>query len=171
MQLRRTAGEPWEAKLSFWRSLGVRKEAALRQQNMRFPLYFTGVRAVWAKSKSEAKQKKCLKSIVFYRPRCDSVNSTGVTFELANCVYYCILQMQMRCLGIAKTNTKKCDVRFLLRFTILNAIAQNRKQEFRTPNANVSKPSPLRIKMTCRMSKGRNEEAKTAKLVKTFNQN
>ena len=67
--------------------------------------------------------------------------------------------------------TKKRDLRFLSCFTTQNAIAQNRKQEFRTQNASVSKPSPLRIKITCRISKGRKEEAKTTKLAKTFTQN
>ena len=117
------------------------------------------------------KNGKCSNSIVFYSPRCDSVNSTRVTFESAYRVYYCILQVQMRFLGSAKTKTKKRGVRFLLCFTALNAIAQNRKQEFRAPNASVSKPSPLRIKITCRISKGRNEEAKTSKLAETFAQN
>ena len=108
---------------------------------------------------------------MFYSPRRDSVNSTCVTFEDANCVYYCILHMQMRFLHSTKRSTKKCDVRFLLCFTALNAIAQNRKPEFYIRNANVSKPSRLRIKITCRISKGRNEEAKTAKLAETFIQN
>ena len=76
--------------------------------------------------------------------------------------------MQMRFLCIAKTDTEKYDVRFLLCFTALNAIAQNRTREILRRNANVSKPSRLRIKITCRMSEGRNAEAKTAKLAEAF---
>ena len=103
----------------------------LREQNMCLLLYFTGIRAILQKKRFLAEnEKNTEKNIVFYSPRRDSVNSTCVTFEDANCVYYCILHMQMRFLCIAKTNTKKCDVRFLLCFTALNAIAQNRKLEF-----------------------------------------
>ena len=91
-------------------------EAALREQNMCFPLCFIDVPAVRAKSKSEAKQEKLLESIVFYRPRRDSEKRAGVTLELGNRVYYCNLRMQMRCPCIAKTITKKCDVQFLLCF-------------------------------------------------------
>ena len=45
------------------------------------------------------------------------------------------------------------------------------REKSKTRNANVSKLSPLRIKVTSRISKGRNEEAKTAKLAKTSNKN
>ena len=143
----------------------------MREQNMCFPLCFIDVPSVWAKSKSEAKQKKLLKSIVFYRPRRDSGKRARVTLELGNCVYYCNLHMQMRCRCVAKTNRKKCDVQFLLCFSILNAMPQNRKHEFSTRNVDVSKPSRLCIKITCRMQKRRNEESKTGKLAETFNQN
>ena len=70
-----------------------------------------------------------------------------------------------------KKKVEKCDVRFLLCFTVLNAIAKNRKIEFQTLNGNVSKPSRLPIKVTCRMSKGHSQEAKTDKLAEAFNKN
>ena len=66
LQLQKTAGEPWEAKLSFWRSLGDRKEAALRQQNLRFPLYFTGVRANDGKSKTQQKKQENVEKVLCF---------------------------------------------------------------------------------------------------------
>ena len=146
-------------------------EAAKKQQNQHLPLYFTEVRANRAKTRTSQKRKKCGKRIVFYSPRRDSVNSKGAPVELQKCNYHCILQVQMRILCVGKFSTKNCDVCLPLRFTIQNAMFQNRKDPFRTRNAKVSKPSRLCIKVTCSMSKGRNEEANTGKLAKTFNNN
>ena len=67
-----------------------------------------------------------------------------------------------------KIKHEKCDVRFLLRFTIQNAIAKNGKVELQSRNENVSKPSRLCIKVTCRCWRRRMEEAKTAKIAETF---
>ena len=66
LQPQRTAGEPWEAKLSFWRSLGDRKEAALRQQNLRFPLYFTGVRANDGKKQNSSKKQENVEQVLCF---------------------------------------------------------------------------------------------------------
>ena len=79
--------------------------------------------------------------------------------------------MQMRFSRGTKFVTKKCDLRFAFCFTIANAIAKNRKRKAQAQNANVSKPSRLCIKLTCRIRKGRNSKVKTTKLAKTFMQN
>ena len=117
------------------------------------------------------KNKKYLKRLVSYSTRRASVILTNLRFEVAKCVYYCISCMQMRFVRTAKLSTKKYDMRFLSCFTILNAIAKNRKLEFQTPNENVSKPSRLRIKVTCRFLKGRNQDTKTTTLAQTFHKN
>ena len=108
---------------------------------------------------------------MFYSTRRVSANSEKRKFKLRKCVFYCILHMQMRFSRGTKFVAKKCDLRFVLCFTIANAIAKIRKRKFQVQNANVSKPLRLCIKLTCRILKGRNSKVTTTKLAKTFMQN
>ena len=143
-------------------------EAAFRQQNMQLPLCFTGVPANHAKALTLQKLRKRRKGIVFYSSRRDSAIPKSAPSEAPKCRNHCILGAQMRFCSGAKMCTKRCGVRSLSRFTIRNAIAENRNRRIEAQNGNVSKPSALSMKVTCRMSKGRNEAAKTGKIAETF---
>ena len=140
-------------------------------QNLSFPLCFIDEIAFRAKRQCLANPRKCLKRIVFYIGCYRSVFSKTARFEKRKCVYPCILQVQMRFLCDGKISRKSCDARFPLYFTGTIAIAENRKVEISHRKANVSKPSPLPMKVTCRMSTRRSPEAKTAKLAETFTRN
>ena len=79
--------------------------------------------------------------------------------------------MQMRFPRTRETTTTSCDVRFVLYFIVVNAIPKNRKRESEARNENVSKPLRLRIKLTSRILKARNQEVKTAQVAATFVRN
>ena len=140
----------------------------MRQQNMQLPLCFIGVPAIEGKTSNPAKIGKHEKSVVFYSPRRDSAIPKSAPSEAPKCRNHYILQVQMRFFSGAKMYAKRCGLRSLSRFAIRNAIAENRNRRIEAQNGNVSKPSPLSMKVTCRISKGRNEAAKTGKTAETF---
>ena len=140
----------------------------MRQQNMQLPLCFIGVPAIEGKTPNPEKIGKHYKSVVFYSPRRDAAIQESAPSEAPKCRNHCILGAQMRFCSGAKMCTKRCGLRSLSQFTIRNAIAENRNRRIEAQNGNVSKPSPLSMKVTCRMSKGRNEAAKTGKIAETF---
>ena len=108
---------------------------------------------------------------MFYSTRRMTANSEKRKFKLRKYVFYSILNMQMRFSRGTKFAAKNCELRFVLCFTIANAIAKFWKRKVRIKNANVSKPLRLCIKLTCRIRKGSNSKVKTTKLAETFMQN
>ena len=112
-------------------------------ENIKKVLCFTALDAIPQSQKAHHLKRRNAETIVFYRPK-------------------------MRSFSGAKMCAKRCGLRSLSRFTIRNAIAENRNRRIEAQNGNVSKPSPLSMKVTCRISKGRNEAAKTSKIAQTF---